>query len=141
KLRAGGVRDVAMEVSSHALDQERVAGVRFHTAAFTNLTRDHLDYHKTMQAYGEAKAKLLSIPDLKHLVVNTGDDFGRKFAQSYAGRVPLTAVWTGGSDSAWLAERGLCASQVQAARRGISIRFEGTFGKAEAVTQLMGRFN
>ena len=62
---ARGVRDVAMEVSSHALDQERVAGVRFHTAAFTNLTRDHLDYHKTMQAYGAAKAKLLKLPDLQ----------------------------------------------------------------------------
>src|ERR1019366_7425579 len=56
KLRALGVRDVAMEVSSHALDQGRVDGVRFHSAAFTNLTRDHLDYHSSMEAYGAAKA-------------------------------------------------------------------------------------
>src|SRR5208282_1599134 len=59
QLKAQGVRDVAMEVSSHALDQGRVDGVRFHSAAFTNLSRDHLDYHVSMQAYGEAKARLL----------------------------------------------------------------------------------
>ena len=53
-LRAGGARHVAMEVSSHALDQSRVAAVRFRTAAFTNLTRDHLDYHGTMDSYGAA---------------------------------------------------------------------------------------
>src|SRR5260221_8339820 len=52
QLRASGVREVAMEVSSHALDQSRVGGVRFHIAAFTNLTRDHLDYHGSMQEYG-----------------------------------------------------------------------------------------
>src|SRR5271155_617321 len=58
RLLDAGVRDVAMEVSSHALDQGRVDAVRFHVAAFTNLTRDHLDYHGTMAAYGAAKAKL-----------------------------------------------------------------------------------
>ena len=55
-----------MEVSSHALDQGRVDGVRFHSAAFTNLTRDHLDYHPSMQAYGEAKARLFAGRDLQH---------------------------------------------------------------------------
>jgi len=49
-------------VSSHALDQARVNGVRFNTAAFTNLTRDHLDYHGTMEAYGAAKARLFGAP-------------------------------------------------------------------------------
>jgi UDP-N-acetylmuramoyl-L-alanyl-D-glutamate--2,6-diaminopimelate ligase len=141
EMRAAGVRDVAMEVSSHALDQERVSGVRFHTAAFTNLTRDHLDYHKTMQAYGAAKAKLLNMSDLKHLVIHIGDAFGREFTQSYLGRVPLTAVWIGGSDSAWLAERGLCATEVKAERRGISMKLEGTYGKAQASAALVGRFN
>ena len=53
-----------MEVSSHALDQARVDGVRFNTAAFTNLTRDHLDYHGTMDAYGAAKARLFAWPAL-----------------------------------------------------------------------------
>ena len=55
-----GVKTVAMEVSSHSLDQQRVDGVTFDAAVFTNLTRDHLDYHQTMDAYFSAKAKLLS---------------------------------------------------------------------------------
>ena len=67
QLRTSGVRDVAMEVSSHALDQGRVDGVRFQVAAFTNLTRDHLDYHETMAAYGaefrdRSGALLLPLP-------------------------------------------------------------------------------
>src|SRR6202167_227263 len=94
-LRASGVREVAMEVSSQALDQDRTAGVRMHSAAFTNLSRDHLDYHQTMAAYGAAKARLFAAPDLKHIVINVGDAFGRELAQSYVGRVPLTAIWIG----------------------------------------------
>ena len=54
-------------------------GVRFHSAAFTNLSRDHLDYHASMQAYGEAKARLFAVPDtLQHVIVNIGDAFGRE---------------------------------------------------------------
>src|ERR1700748_1179489 len=85
QLRSSGVRDVAMEVSSHALDQGRVDGMRFGVAAFTNLTRDHLDYHGNMQAYGAAKAKLFQSPDLKHVVLNIGDEFGRALARDFAG--------------------------------------------------------
>ena len=58
ELRDAGVRSLAMEVSSHALDQHRVDGVRFDTAVFTNLTRDHLDYHGTFESYAAAKARL-----------------------------------------------------------------------------------
>ena len=109
QLRASGVREVAMEVSSQALDQDRIAGVRLHSAAFTNLSRDHLDYHQTMAAYGAAKARLFAAPDLKHIIINVGDAFGRELAQNYAGRVPLTAVWIGAGGSGWLAERALRA--------------------------------
>ena len=66
-----------MEVSSHALDQGRVDGVRFHTAVFTNLTRDHLDYHGTMEHYGAAKARLFAWPHLALRVINVDDPFGR----------------------------------------------------------------
>ena len=58
EARDAGAATLGLEVSSHALDQERVAGVRFDTAVFTNLTRDHLDYHGTLEAYGAAKARL-----------------------------------------------------------------------------------
>lgn len=59
-LADAGVKTIAMEVSSHSLDQGRVAGLQFEAAVFTNLTRDHLDYHQTMEAYFDAKAKLIS---------------------------------------------------------------------------------
>jgi UDP-N-acetylmuramoyl-L-alanyl-D-glutamate--2,6-diaminopimelate ligase len=141
QLRAAGVRDVAMEVSSHALDQGRVDAVRFHIAAFTNLTRDHLDYHGTMAAYGAAKAKLFEVPELAHIVLNTGDDFGRAVAQSYGGRAALTTVWIGAGQSGWLAERALHATQVVASPQGVSLKLEGSFGGVTVNTQLMGRFN
>jgi UDP-N-acetylmuramoyl-L-alanyl-D-glutamate--2,6-diaminopimelate ligase len=140
-LRASGVRDVAMEVSSQALDQDRIAGVRLSSAAFTNLSRDHLDYHETMGAYGAAKVRLFDAPDLKHIIVNVGDAFGREFAHRYAGRVPLTAIWIGASASGWLAERALCATQVTPDVRGLSMQLDGSFGTAEVATRLLGRFN
>jgi UDP-N-acetylmuramoyl-L-alanyl-D-glutamate--2,6-diaminopimelate ligase len=141
QLRAAGVREVAVEVSSQALDQDRIAGVRLHTAAFTNLSRDHLDYHHTMAEYAAAKARLFDAPDLQHIIINVGDAFGREFAQNYAGRVPVTAVWIGAGASGWLAERALQASQIELDLHGVSMHLEGSFGTATARTRLLGRFN
>jgi UDP-N-acetylmuramoyl-L-alanyl-D-glutamate--2,6-diaminopimelate ligase len=140
ELHAAGVRDVAMEVSSQALDQDRVAGVRFQAAAFTNLSRDHLDYHETMTAYGAAKARLFIAPDLEHIVVNVADVFGRELAQNYAGRAPLTAVWIGAGD-ALPTRRTLHATQVTLDVHGVSMQIDGSFGKARVDTRLLGRFN
>ena len=94
-LLADGVGAVAMEVSSHALDQGRVDGVRFHVAAFTNLTRDHLDYHGSMDAYGAAKARLFAVSGLRYAVIHIGDDFGRELASMPREGVSMTAVWVG----------------------------------------------
>ena len=73
-----GATAVCMEVSSHGLDQGRVNGVRFNAAVFTNLSRDHLDYHGDMDAYAEAKKKLFRLPGLEAAVVNADDGLGRK---------------------------------------------------------------
>jgi UDP-N-acetylmuramoyl-L-alanyl-D-glutamate--2,6-diaminopimelate ligase len=73
--RDRGVFCVAMEVSSHALMQGRVTGVRFETAVFTNLSQDHLDYHGSMDAYGRAKLRLFCSEGLQHAVVNLDDDY------------------------------------------------------------------
>jgi UDP-N-acetylmuramoyl-L-alanyl-D-glutamate--2,6-diaminopimelate ligase len=141
QLRTSGVREVAMEVSSHALDQGRVDGVHFQAAAFTNLTRDHLDYHGTMREYGAAKAKLFQAADLKHIVLNVGDEFGRALAQTYTGSASLIAVWVGAGDSGWLADREVHATRVRLEPQGISMELDGSFGKLTVNTQLMGRFN
>lgn len=76
-LRDAGAGWVAMEVSSHALDQDRVAGITFAGALFTNLSRDHLDYHGTMAAYGESKRRLFLAPGLDVAALNRDDPFGR----------------------------------------------------------------
>ncbi len=73
-----GAAAVAMEVSSIGLEQGRVIGVEFDTAVFTNLTRDHLDYHADMAAYGSAKAKLFAMPGIQRVVINFDDEFGRQ---------------------------------------------------------------
>jgi UDP-N-acetylmuramoyl-L-alanyl-D-glutamate--2,6-diaminopimelate ligase len=130
-----------MEVSSHALDQGRVDAVRFHTAALTNLTRDHLDYHASMQAYGAAKARLFDSPDLKHLVINIGDAFGRELARRVSGRAPLTAVWVGAGGSSWLADRSLYGEEVATDLDGLSMTVRGSAGTCRLTTRLMGRFN
>lgn len=77
-----GAQITAMEVSSHALDQQRVAGCRFAGAVFTNLTQDHLDYHPSMEAYFEAKASLFAEPLLAGgAVVNSDDPWGQRLAE------------------------------------------------------------
>lgn len=73
------VDHVSMEVSSHALDQERVAGVKFDTAVFTNLSRDHLDYHGSMESYWNAKRRLFFKKDLRCAIININDKTGRQF--------------------------------------------------------------
>jgi UDP-N-acetylmuramyl-tripeptide synthetase len=90
-LRRAGGHACAMEVSSIGLHQRRIDAVRIHTAVFTNLTRDHLDYHPGMHAYADAKAALFAHPGLQAAVINTDDTFGRTLAQQCAPRLPVTA--------------------------------------------------
>ena len=91
-LRSAGAKQVAMEVSSHALHQDRIAGTEIHCAVFTNLTQDHLDYHGSMADYAEAKAKLFQQVGLKHAVINLDDAFGRELAINLLAKEGLK-VW------------------------------------------------
>ena len=81
-LRAAGARRAAMEVSSHGIEQGRVAGVRFHTACLTNFSRDHLDYHGSTAAYAAAKRRLFTWPGLDAAVLNADDCLGRAILES-----------------------------------------------------------
>ncbi len=85
-LLAQGAQGVAMEVTSIGLDQGRVNGVAFGAALFTNLSRDHLDYHGDMESYARAKQRLFETPDLKHAVLNLDDVQGVQIARALAGR-------------------------------------------------------
>ncbi|MBL38765.1 MAG: UDP-N-acetylmuramoyl-L-alanyl-D-glutamate--2,6-diaminopimelate ligase [Xanthomonadales bacterium] len=79
-LRDDGIGKVVLEASSHALDQQRLAGLRFGSVIFTNLERDHLDYHGTLEAYGRAKACLFTDYPSRHQLINVDDEFGRRLA-------------------------------------------------------------
>lgn len=92
ELLNAGAKTVAMEISSHALDQERIGGVEINCAVFSNLTQDHLDYHGSMGEYAKAKAKLFQRSGLKHAVLNFDDPFGRELAIQLLGNNNLT-VW------------------------------------------------
>jgi UDP-N-acetylmuramoyl-L-alanyl-D-glutamate--2,6-diaminopimelate ligase len=85
KIQAEGVANVAMEASSHGLDQGRLNGIRFEGALFTNWSRDHLDYHQTMEAYLEAKLRLVVWPGLKFVAFNLDDES----AAAVAARIPV----------------------------------------------------
>lgn len=85
RMVQAGCEYVVMEVSSHALDQERVAGCRFQCAAFTNLTQDHLDYHHDMESYYQAKKKLFDISDTA--IINIDDPYGQRLREELTGKV------------------------------------------------------
>jgi UDP-N-acetylmuramoyl-L-alanyl-D-glutamate--2,6-diaminopimelate ligase len=134
-FRDAGATHVAMEVSSHALDQHRVDGIRFDVAVFTNLTRDHLDYHGTMEAYGAAKAKLFAWPGLRAAVINVDDAFGRELAT----RVPAgVRVIRCGIDNA---DADVRAGDVRTHPDGIDFHLATPWGEAEVHSALLGRFN
>ncbi len=137
-LRAGGAAAVAMEVSSHALDQGRVDAVRFEAAAFTNLTQDHLDYHGTMHAYGAAKAQLFTRPTLTARIINIDDAFGRELA--LAPGAPGRLVVTGRA-AAPQAQAHVIATRVQARNEGLDLTLSSSWGDARLSVSLLGEFN
>ncbi|HEY3897865.1 MAG TPA: UDP-N-acetylmuramoyl-L-alanyl-D-glutamate--2,6-diaminopimelate ligase [Chthoniobacter sp.] len=100
QMRSAGCKAVAMEVSSHALMQARVRGVEFDAAVFTNLTQDHLDYHKTMEAYFEAKARLFSglatqAKKKGKAVINLDDRYGAQLVTRYGKEIPVITYGLG----------------------------------------------
>jgi UDP-N-acetylmuramoyl-L-alanyl-D-glutamate--2,6-diaminopimelate ligase len=146
-LRDAGAACVSMEVSSHALDQDRVAGVRFRCAGFTNLTRDHLDYHGTMEAYGAAKARLFDWPGLGTRVLNADDPFGAALAQRLD--APGRVIVTGRAEasvalSARLAALGagwVRAEGIELDGAGQRLRIASHAGRCELRSALVGDFN
>lgn len=140
-MRARGAEVVSMEVSSHALDQDRVGGVRFHTAAFTNLTRDHLDYHGTMTAYAEAKARLFAWPDLVARVINVDDEFGARLAGQLAAAQLVITTRGNATPMTPPGARVVRAVRVQAAVSGLLIDVESGWGAVQLNVPLIGEFN
>ncbi len=131
---AQGAAGVAMEVSSHGLVQGRASGVHFDVAMFTNLTRDHLDYHGDMAAYADAKRQLFRWPGLGCAVLNADDGFGTEVAAELAGSDVRVLTY------------GLHAGDVRGQRLtlgqdGLSMEISTPDGEATLRTRLLGRFN
>src|SRR3984893_13542453 len=132
-----GATDAVMEVSSHALAQERVFGVPFDVAVFTNLTRDHLDYHKTMDAYFASKRVLFAgcgTDAPRAAVLNVDDDYGAKLAEFSRKRSALVLKY------GW--ERGdLHADKVEITPRGTRFDLITPLDKIPVFSPLIGRVN
>jgi len=125
---------VAMEVSSHGLSQGRVNGVQFDVAVLTNLTRDHLDYHGTVENYALAKEKLFKWDSLQSVVLNSDDDFGQAIKQKLSNSA--VKVLTYGIDSG-----GVRASNIRFDNGAIQLMVTTPNGQAEMQVDLVGRFN
>ena len=142
ELRDQGCEQLGIEVSSHALDQHRVAGVRFHTALFTNLTHDHLDYHGTFAAYGAAKARLFDWSELRHAVLNVDDEFGRTLAFDRHHDAVVTAVSSHVRPEATGPRmRALFAERVTPTPSGLQISVNGSWGTGLLSSRFIGAFN
>ncbi len=140
-MKALGAEVVSMEVSSHALDQDRVGGVRFHTAAFTNLTREHLDYHGTMAAYAQAKARLFAWPGLAMRVINVDDELGARLAGQLSEAQLVITTRGSAEPPAAHAAKVVRATRVEAAVSGLRIDVQSSWGATKLDVPLIGDFN
>jgi UDP-N-acetylmuramoyl-L-alanyl-D-glutamate--2,6-diaminopimelate ligase len=128
-----GAGSAVMEVSSHALDQRRVDGCRFAGAVFTNLSRDHLDYHRTMEAYLAAKARLFRM-GAGFAAVNLDDPYGRRLAEVVHGRlIPFARECRPGA--------AVSAEAVALSASGIEGSFATPAGRVAVRSRLVGEFN
>jgi UDP-N-acetylmuramoyl-L-alanyl-D-glutamate--2,6-diaminopimelate ligase len=141
-LLDAGAQALAMEVSSIGLAQRRVDGMRFDVALFTNLTRDHLDVHGTMERYEAAKAMLFDWPGLHHAVINLDDAAGRRMAQRAAARGVDVIGYSarGDATSASVAPR-LLARDVRATAQGLAFELVFDGRSLAADVGLVGQFN
>jgi len=136
-MRQHGAAAVAMEVSSHGLVQGRVNGIAFDCALFTNLSHDHLDYHGSMEAYAEAKARLFDTPGLEAAVLNLDDVAGVRLAQRLAARDIRTIGYSLAPLVAPLTREYLAATAIE----GASLHIDSSWGRADATLNQLGRFN
>ena len=128
-----GMDTVCMEVSSHALDQARVKGVDFDIAVFTNLSRDHLDYHGDMEKYAASKFSLFNDYQIKDAIINVSDPYGVKFLETgMKGK-----VWTFGLDD----HADVYPSRTEILERGIRLEIVTPSGKISFEVPILGRLN
>lgn len=138
-LRERGAEAVAMEVSSHALDQHRVVGIDFDYAIYTQLSRDHLDYHGDMQTYAAVKALLFQQRGLQHGVINIDNEFGRCLVDDYSSILPLVTYSMEGRVIPKLPS--ITVKRMEPIPKGFQVSVVTPWGKGNFIAPLLGRFN
>ena len=140
RLRDAKAQTVALEVSSHALDQGRVSGLTFDAAVLTNIGRDHLDYHESLEAYIAAKHRLFEGKCLKAAVLNVDDAYGALWLNELAPGVEAVAY---GLDAPVIPEqaRHVVAREVLAQPQGLVLNIDSSWGELRIESRLLGRFN
>ncbi len=132
-----GVRTCAIEASSIGLAEHRLAGTRIRVAVFTNFTQDHLDYHGSMEAYGEIKSRLFYWQGLQHAVINADDGYGAELAGRLKTERPGLVVYCYGfAEDADIRITGFSATS-----GGMTVTLDTPWGAGECQTRLLGRFN
>lgn len=132
-----GANSIAIEVSSHSLQQKRVADVHIHTAIFTNLTQDHLDYHGDLIRYGNAKAQLLMAPGLRTAIINRDDPW----AASLQTRAPAQVKVLTYSLSASAPTADIYVTDMKLNEMGVAAHLVTPWGEADIQSPLWGEFN
>jgi UDP-N-acetylmuramoyl-L-alanyl-D-glutamate--2,6-diaminopimelate ligase len=142
ELVARTAKTIVMEVSSHGLAQHRVENIDINTAIFTNLSHDHLDYHGSMQAYGEAKARLFKMPSITHAVINQDDNFTGELIKHIKKNVRLATYSLIESSTKY---DDACAhfsfADATYTSRGVTATLHTPEGEFTISTQLVGAFN
>ncbi|MEO6351547.1 MAG: UDP-N-acetylmuramoyl-L-alanyl-D-glutamate--2,6-diaminopimelate ligase [Oxalobacteraceae bacterium] len=141
QLRDAGAQSLAIEASSIGLEQGRLNGMHFDAAIFTNLTRDHIDYHGDMAAYESAKAALFDWPGLQHAIVNLDDLMGLRLAQRLQGRALESLIGYTVSGAALEGVSTLSAFNIRTSHAGTVFQVESSFGSGLIKTQMVGLFN
>lgn len=132
-FRDQGAKAVAMEVSSHALKQQRVQGLPFKLAIFTNLTQDHLDYHLTFEDYAASKRLLFDAYEVKHAIINIDDPIG----QTWSTQLPHVETYTYGTQG----QASVLAHHVTFSPQGIKAAVKTPWGDGMITSHLLGNFN
>jgi UDP-N-acetylmuramoyl-L-alanyl-D-glutamate--2,6-diaminopimelate ligase len=135
-----GARAVAMEVSSIGIEQHRIAGIEFNVALFTNLTRDHLEYHRTMRRYRSAKAALFTRESLEYAVVNLDDSFGAALARRIR-RPGLNVLGYGFGAGTGVIGARVAGANLVAGAHGVRFDVRTPWGNARVESAALGRHN
>lgn len=140
-MHAQGAKYALMEASSHGIAQGRINAIEFDTAVFTNLSRDHLDYHGDMLAYGKAKRKLFETKSVKHLVLNIDDDFGCQLLEDFRDMTTIYAFSANGARSNYEEIPTVRAQNAHLNMKGVTASLHTPWGDGLLHSNLLGDFN